>query len=542
MQIYTMLKIYIKRYRLKICIYILICIFLGFLSTIIPILTGNFIDTLISENDIFVVYKFCGAIILIYSIKLILEYSAGLIYVKVQTKMGYELNKDVIFHIQKLPYSFMDNKDVAYMNQIVNNDSNTLVIFALTTIQDVVINIIYLFIPLTYTMYINYKITIYLLLLIIIFIVAFGILKKDIYKYSFHLNEHKSLFFSKLQEQLSNIKFIIINSIEKEMHSRLDLSFINLYESAIKYQKINFLFSGLNEFIKIISQIVIYIFGGIQIIKGNFSIGILTIFISYFNTMMSSVSYFYNFGKKYQEIRVSYNRLKKIIDGKEESYGNVYISEIKEIRTKSLKVKYKNNTEIVYKENFNFIRGNLYAIKGENGRGKSTLINLILGMYKNERIGKILYNDINIDNININYSRKKCFGVSEQDTTLLHDTLRYNLLFTNEKDEQMDVKIQELSKMIHFDNYINTLDKKLGYIINENNNNLSGGEKQKISILRVLLKNPDVMIFDEPNSFLDTESMTCLLEYLLSIKYNKIIIIITHDMRLIEICDKIYEL
>jgi len=87
--------------------------------------------------------------------------------------------------------------------------------------------------------------------------------------------------------------------------------------------------------------------------------------------------------------------------------------------------------------------------------------------------------------------------------------------------------------------YINNLAGGVDFVLNEQNDNLSGGEKQKISILKVLHKNPQIMIFDEPTAELDVLTSKKLMSYLQKIKNTKIIIIITHDKRVKSMCDEI---
>jgi len=131
--------------------------------------------------------------------------------------------------------------------------------------------------------------------------------------------------------------------------------------------------------------------------------------------------------------------------------------------------------------------------------------------------------------------RNRTIGISEQEPTLLADTVAYNLaldkpglLHTNK--ELLDKLITSLGLETYFDSLPDRLDTQ----INESSANISGGEKQKLSILRALLKTPDVIILDEPTSALDSASKLALRTYLNKIKEDKIIIVITHDKEFID--------
>lgn len=155
--------------------------------------------------------------------------------------------------------------------------------------------------------------------------------------------------------------------------------------------------------------------------------------------------------------------------------------------------------------------------------------------------GEICYDALSLDQIDIYKTRKMCFGICEQEPVLLADTVRYNVSMDSE--DSIDLKrLFYIAKKINLYSFIESLPKKLETIIGEKNSNLSGGEKQKLSILRVLYKNPPVIILDEPTSALDEESIRCLQVYLNQIKRDKIIILISHNSEFISISDEIVDL
>lgn len=150
-----------------------------------------------------------------------------------------------------------------------------------------------------------------------------------------------------------------------------------------------------------------------------------------------------------------------------------------------------------------------------------------MGLHASSFTGQVLYNDMDISGINMYTVRNNCIGVSEQEPTLLPDTLRYNLDL--DKEGLTAAQSENVNKLVDILGLSECL-RRLSYeaVISESATNISGGEKQKISILRVLLKNPDVLVLDEPTSALDNSSCKALNAYLQEIKHNKIIIVVTH--------------
>ena len=154
-----------------------------------------------------------------------------------------------------------------------------------------------------------------------------------------------------------------------------------------------------------------------------------------------------------------------------------------------------------------------------------------------EFLGEVFYNGKRISLLDMREVRRRYIGISEQEPMLLPDTLRYNITL-DEQGELDEEKFYKLCGCLGMEEFIDSLPNDLDTVINEKSSNLSGGEKQKISLLRVLMKNPDVLILDEPTSALDRASRKRLGEYLQSIRKEKIIIISTHDKAFIEICDE----
>lgn len=145
-----------------------------------------------------------------------------------------------------------------------------------------------------------------------------------------------------------------------------------------------------------------------------------------------------------------------------------------------------------------FEKGKIYALAGENGSGKSTLLSLLLGLYIDEYEGAVTYDGV----LDMEQVRIRCVGVSEQEPMLLPETLRFNLTLEDGRDMD-EGEFHKLSAMLGLEEFLKGLPEGLDTVIQENTGNLSGGEKQKLSILRTLLKHPKLLVPDEPTSALD---------------------------------------
>ena len=238
---------------------------------------------------------------------------------------------------------------------------------------------------------------------------------------------------------------------------------------------------------------------------------------------------------------MSYTRIKKILEISVSKNGNYQPTYVEEINIKNLVFSYGEKA-ILHKINFVFKKGKIYSIVGANGSGKSTLINIITGIYDGDFMSSVFLNGVEMRNVDLQYYRKKLLAVVEQETVLIEDTFLTNILLDDEGITDFKY-IDGLTKAFKLDTILdNSCENEYDFMINESSNNLSGGEKQKIAIIRALVKGASIMLFDEPTSALDSESKRVFYEILQTIKKEKIIVIITHDEYLESIADKTYYL
>ena len=181
----------------------------------------------------------------------------------------------------------------------------------------------------------------------------------------------------------------------------------------------------------------------------------------------------------------------------------------------------------------NLKKGKVYGLKGENGCGKSTLIKILMGMYVDEYQGNIIWNDTEMRNLDMDYIREHVISVTEQEPTLIADTIYNNIALYR----KLDVKCIQRAVDCFGDSILKRDNWDLQ--INEKSSNISGGEKQKIAIIRQVVQDGQVMIFDEPTSAMDESGRKQFLQLIDQIKNHKIIIIVSHDNAILNTCDEI---
>ncbi len=208
--------------------------------------------------------------------------------------------------------------------------------------------------------------------------------------------------------------------------------------------------------------------------------------------------------------------------------------ENREIEFKNINFKYPDSSKRIFND-FNLVikTNDVIGIIGENGSGKSTLIKLLTQIYK-PNSGEILLNGIDINQYNIEYLRKE-IGLVNQSNFLLSGTIKDICSLSGMEIE--DEKIKKMMKMfcLNSDNFRNGVLTN----ISENNMNISGGELQRLNLIRVFLENKSIYLFDEPTASIDVVSENIICNNMKKLLKNKTAIIITHRPKLLELCNHV---
>lgn len=532
-------KKYMKLHSRQLFFYILLCIVLGCFSLATPYVSGNFVDYLITGNSIGNLLQYCALYLSLSLGSVVLGYISNKLFISLQTRMGFELNRDVISHIQHLPLSFIETADTSYLNQKANNDSNALMTFCISIIQSIVINFFTILLSFLVIFSFNPLIAISLFVLIPCYFIVYQILKKKLFTSSFKFKEKQAEYFSKLFEQISHIKQLKINALCSQFVYRLNSSFDHVFHAAIEYQKISYVFTGLDSIILCIAHIFLFLYGGILVLQSKLSVGQFTIISSYFSIMLTSTRYFFSLGKNVQDIMVSFKRITEILEQAPDSFGSIELTHISKIALHNYSKRFAQKC-ILNSVSAEFEEDKIYVIVGPNGSGKTTLINSILGLYTNECADKIFYNEYPIEKIDLPKIYQNLLGIVEQEPLLFEDTIYFNITLGSplKRNDMLDYYI----RLLGLDSFISSLPYKMNTVVGENASNLSGGEKQKICLIRALIKDPDVLVLDEPTSALDKESAQALKDYLRTTKKGRITIIVTHDRSLNDIADVVISL
>jgi len=282
----------------------------------------------------------------------------------------------------------------------------------------------------------------------------------------------------------------------------------------------------------------LYIAGGWMVGHEELTIGGLIAFISYSVAITGPISSIMNLKYLYSTIKPSLERLDDFFGLEEEATAKetMSIEGFQSIEMKNVSYAY-DEKNVLNKVNLKINKGDKIAIVGDNGSGKTTLINLLLRFMK-PTSGEILFNGKDINNLEVDAYRE-WFSVVDQSTYIYSDTVMNNI---NLQKKVKYEKVVSICKENDVDALINGLADGYDTILDEDAQNLSGGERQKLAFARALVKDSEILILDEPTSNYDLRSMQEWLKRILDEHERKTIIIITHDDRISDRIEKVYTL
>ncbi|MDD2515688.1 MAG: ABC transporter ATP-binding protein [Candidatus Gracilibacteria bacterium] len=390
-------------------------------------------------------------------------------------------------------------------------------------------------------LYVNPEMTLYSVILVpfgIFLVIKIGSIA---YEKQRKANRKWETFYSRFSNALENI-FIIKMFLREEKEIELEKSFS---DDAIKFQnsvKVNWIqLSCINQLLVLSSKIIVFAIGVKFLTLGRISLGDLFLFTGISNRIFYPLQQLLNAYQGIIKNLSNYYKSQKVLEEpKETDEGTIVFSGIKEkIEFSEINFSYPENTRIVLKNmNLEIKKGEKVALVGHTGSGKSTITKLLTRFYDLENnMGQILIDGTNIKDFTLESYRSK-MAIVFQETTLFNGTIRHNLEYV--KDGVTEEEIRAACKKAKILDFIDSLENGFETEVGERGLKLSGGEKQRLAIARVILKDPEILILDEATSSLDSMTEHLIQEALEEIMKDRTSIVIAHRLSTIKSADRIF--
>lgn len=514
---------------------LLVTLLQGFL----PFISKAVIDVGIQTHDInFINLVLIANVAIIVSVMLC-NVVRDWILMHITSRLNIALISDYLIKIMKLPISFFETKSTGDILQrandherirsfIMNNSINlifSLLTFAIFTVILFVYNTTIFFIFLIGS------------LLYIGWIFLFLNIRKKLDWEYFELNSKNQSYWVETIEGIQDIK---INNYEKSKRWKWENIQARLYKVNSSVLSINNMQSQGAQFIDSLKNLLITFYCAKAVINGQITFGVMISTQFIIGMLSGPIIQFIQFIISAQFAKISFLRLNEIHQLKDEDEdtgdNNIDLPEDKSLILKNVSFQYSKNGSMILKNiHLRIPHGRVTAIVGDSGGGKSTLLKLLLRLYK-PSYGEIMMGKMNINNISLKQWRDTC-GAVMQDGKIFNDTIINNIVLGDEK-----IDYERLKKAIETANISEEIEQlPLGYqtMMGEQGRGLSGGQKQRVLIARALYKNPDYLFFDEATNALDSINEQKIVSALENVFKNKTVIVVAHRLSTIQKADQI---
>lgn len=459
-------------------------------------------------------------------------------------RLGAKMYNDSVTHSFSLPYAvFEDQRSGEFLSKLqsARNDSQKLIHVSINTLFFALVGVLFVLI---YASFVHWSIgLVYFLIIPAVGGVTFWITKKIKDAQTEIITESQSLAGS-TTETLRNVELVKSLGLEGQEIKRLNDSNEKILDLELKKVRLIRAYSFvqgtlINAVRMMLMLLMLWLIYTKQISLGEF---FSLLFYSFF--IFNPLAQLGDVSTAYQETKASLEKLKEILDQEKEKHAEnpKAIDSIKTISFKDVFFSYQSNDDSALENiNLSIQSGKTVAFVGPSGSGKSTTVKLIVGLYHPTK-GTVEFNNISGEEIDLIALRNR-IGLVAQETQLFAGTIRENLLFV--KPDATDEDAINALKSASAHSLIERGDKGLDTKIGEGGLKLSGGEKQRLAIARALLRDPDILIFDEATSSLDSiteESITNTIKDIEKTHPDLIRILIAHRLSTIIHADTIYVL
>ena len=478
---------------------------------------------------------------LIVSIALINQVSA-----KLQGFYSSRFNQKVLLDIQErllnrvfaLPKTFFDKIHRGYLISRLTSDVQGVKWFFSSTIVQLFSQAVRFIGGVFFLFYLEWRFAIAIVIFLPVPLLITKYFAQKNYIMSHQGSERKASYSSVFQEVISAVSLIKSFSNEKLAINKITEEIKKNNQLTNEQYMLTALNGVLQNLLPQLAGFVVLGFGAYWIMTGRWTLGSLLAFQSYIGYVYGPIREFASAANQLQNSRAALQRTAALFESIPEPNVESGI-EVKKlsglVEFKDVDFAYDSRNRVFSKISFKTNPGENWAIIGESGIGKTTLISLIMRLYI-PNSGKIFFDDIPVSKINIRSLRNK-IGYVAQSTMLLSGSILDNLKYGNADASFEDVVNAARVADIH--SFIESLPEKYSTILDEEAINLSEGQKQRLSIARALVKNPDILIFDEPTAALDNKTEYSIYQHLPDVVNGKTTFTIAHRLGTIKNADKI---
>ncbi len=475
----------------------------------------------------------------LYFISMFFSYLQAFIVTGVGQNITYKFRKEISEKIHKLPMKYFESRTTGEILSRVTNDVDTIsqsldqsltqIISSITMIIGVIIMMFTISPLMTFTT----------LIIVPLSVILIAIVVGKSQKHFKNQQEYLGHINGQVEEIYGGHDIVTVFNGKEEALNNFKETNDKLYNAAWKSQFLSGMMHPIMNFIGNLGYVMVSILGGWLVIKNKIEVGDILSFTQYVRSFMNPIAQAAQVMNMLQSLAAASERVFEFLNEEEETKtieNPISKEKIKgNIVFKNVSFGYNQNKTIIHNFNAKIKKGQKIAIVGPTGAGKTTLVKLLMRFY-DVNSGSIEIDGYNIKDFDRNELREE-FGMVLQDTWLYHNTIRENIRYG--KLEASNESVEDAAISAHVDHFIRTLPEGYDMVLNEESDNISQGQKQLLTIARVILNDPKILILDEATSSVDTRTEILIQKAMDNLMKGRTSFIIAHRLSTIKNADLI---
>ena len=509
------------------------------------IITGQIVDSIIADSrNLALLLKLVVLAFIVLSLSQVISVSEQYINSWISQKIIFDMRNEMYDHLQRMPHSFFTNEHQGDIITRMNSDINGVSVVISGMLTSIVSNVLTVGVSVFYLFYTDWRLALVGLIILPLLIVPTRSVGKRRWELASLSQEKHDELNQHVNETLSVSGSLLVKLFtkEREEYERYKKTNNEVTKLTIKENQAGSWFRVMLGMFIQVAPLLIYFCGGFLIISGrdsSLTVGDITVVVALINRLYQPVRSLLDLQVDFTRSLALFSRIFEYLDRKTE-IENPEKPKLPDLSDSSVEFKgvnfyYEKTKKILKGVDFTVPSGKMYAIVGTSGAGKSTIIGLIPRLYDTVE-GEVKISGVNVREYDLGYLRTN-IGFVTQDTYLFNGTIMENLLYA--KPDATKEEIIEACKVANIYSFIEKLPDKFDTIVGNRGLKLSGGEKQRVSIARVILKNPKILILDEATSSLDSVSESEIQTALNRIMQGRTSIVIAHRLSTVMAADKI---
>ena len=475
----------------------------------------------------------------LYVISALFSFVQRFLMTNVAQKITYKLRNDIAVKINKLPMKYFDKKTNGEVLSIITNDIDTLSMNLNQSITEIITSVCTIIGILVMMFSISWQMTLISLVILPIAGILVTFIVKKSQRYFTRQQDYLGHVNGQVEEIYGGLNIVKVFNAEEKVTKDFEKANEELYHSGWKSQFLSGLMHPVMNFISNVGYVAVAVAGGYLAINGTITVGNIQSFIQYNKQFTQPINQIAQISNMLQAMMAAAERIFEFIEEPEEvvtAKGNIDTSKLKgNVEFKHVKFGYDPERTIIKDFNASVHEGQKIAIVGPTGAGKTTMVKLLMRFYD------VTDGEIDVDGHNVkDFDRgelRKMFGMVLQDTWLFGGTVKENIKYS--KEDATDTEVVEAAKAAHVHHFIKTLPNGYNSMINEESTNISAGQKQLLTIARVILADPKILILDEATSSIDTRTEIQIQSAMDNLMKGRTSFIIAHRLSTIKNADLI---